>query len=159
VIASRCSGDRTEGVLTQLHGGKQFVAVCGRDGPCTIDGGVNLICVHVQARLCITGQVAQNLLVVLVSQSVGSTVGCEVHEVDVRVRLFNVVDLEGEVVRLINDQREVLVVQILSSDLSTTLVRTYGDFRFFDDSYGVTLCRDLTEISNVIVEMFILLLL
>src|SRR5690606_17822673 len=49
----------------------------------------------------------------------------------------------------INRQDKVLVFQILSNDLSTTLKTLDSDFRFLDDTNRVTKVLDLTEVIGV----------
>ena len=99
--------------------------------------------------LSIARQIAQNFLVVLVSQTISSSVGRKVHEVDVRVLLLNIIALEGEVVRLVDHQREVFILQVLSSDLGTTGVRGHRDFRLFHDTDRIAHLRDFTKVFAV----------
>ena len=149
-IANRTSGrDVTERGTRELHRSQQFVRTSSRDSTSTVDGRVHSVSVSMQSRLGIARQVAKNFLVVLVSQTISCTVRGEVHEVDVRMLLFNVIDFECEVVRLVHDQREVFVSQVLSLNLRTTSVRRNRDFRFLDDLHRVAHFSDFAKVVRV----------
>jgi hypothetical protein len=63
---------------------------------------------------------------------------------------LDVIHLEGKSISFVDDQSEVFVDDVLSSDLLTTGIRSDGDFRLFDNLYRVTKSRDFTKIKYVI---------
>ena len=149
MIASRSSRDVTKRAFDQLHRSQQFIVTCSRNCFGAVDLIVHSVSIAVQRGLLVARQVAQNFLVMLVSQTVSRPIGCKVHEVDVRVLLFNVINFESEVVCFVDNQREVFVVKVLCVDLRTTCVWRNADFRLFDDADGITLPGDFTEVVGV----------
>jgi hypothetical protein len=63
-----------------------------------------------------------------------------------RVCNLNVVGLEREVVGLVDYQREVFVIKVLSLNLSTTSVSRNTNLWLFNDTDGITLSRDFTKV-------------
>ena len=149
VVSFAGGGDVAEGVLTELHRSQQFVRASSRDSLGTVDNIVHSTSSSVDSSLLVARQVTKDFLVMLVSQTIGCTVGGQVHEVHMRVCFFDVIHFECKVVSLVDNQREVSVLQVLCLDLRTTSIRRHRDFRLFDDANSVTLCRDFTEVVRV----------
>jgi len=59
------------------------------------------------------------------------------------------IHFKSKVIRFIDNKRKVLIVKVLCLNLSTTLVGAHRDFRLFDDTNGITLGADFTEINYV----------
>ena len=149
-VTSRTSrSDVAKRRTRQLHGGQKFIRTSGRDSLRTIGRSVHGVSIGVKSRLSVTRQVAKNFLVILVSQTISRTVRGKVHKVDVRVLLLDVINFKGKVISLVDNQREVLIRQVLSSNLRTTGIRSHRNFRLFDDLNGVAVGRDFTKIIRV----------
>ena len=65
------------------------------------------------------------------------------------VSLFDVVYLESKIVCFVNDKTEVLVIQVLRSNLSASCILLNGDFWFLDYFNRVTVVRNLAEVVRI----------
>ena len=63
--------------------------------------------------------------------------------------IFQIIELEREVVRHVDDHREIGISQSLLRDVSTTSVGVDSDVRLFDDPDGVANVGDFTEVIIV----------
>ena len=60
-----------------------------------------------------------------------------------------IVNLKGKIIRLVNHQREVLVVKVLRLNLRTTVVLGDTNLRFLNDTNGVALRSNLSEVITL----------
>jgi hypothetical protein len=65
------------------------------------------------------------------------------------VSRLDVIDLEHEVVRLINNEAEVGISKSLSGNGCATLVAVNRDLGFFDDTNGITEVGDFAKVVGV----------
>ena len=143
VVASRSSGDVREVTLFQLVNSQQFVSTSSSVCFGAVDSGVDSVCSRV-AR-----QVLQHVGVHCVSHFIGSTICGQVHEVDVAVGLFDVIQFECKVVSFVDGQLEVSVNKVLGGHSGTTSKSVNSDVRLFHDANRVALSRDFTEVVVV----------
>ena len=149
-VTSRTSASQVAEVRTaQFHGSQQFVGTSGGNSFSAGSSGTGGVAVSMLSRLLEASQIRQHVLVVVVTQTIGSAVRCHLHKVHMRVSSFDVVDLEGVVVSLINNQSEVFVVEVLRCDLSTTSVGLDANLRLLDDLDGVPHISNFTEVIAV----------
>ena len=149
VTSRTSSGQVAEARTAQLHARQQFVVTSRGNSFSAGSSGTGGVAVSMLSRLLEASQICQHVLVVVVTQAIGSAVRCHLHEVHMRVSSFDVVDLEGVVVSLINNQSEVFVVEVLSSDLSTTSVGLDANLRLLDDFYTIPHVSDFTEVIAI----------
>ena len=142
-------GDVAKAVLGKLHAGEQFVSTGSRNSLGARSSRTSGRSISILSSLLEAAEIAKNVSIVLVTQTIGSTIRSQGHEVHMAVSSFDVIHFECEVVRLVNDQREILVIQILSSDLRTTSVGLNSQLGFFDDLNGISEVGDFAKVVGV----------
>eukprot|EP00939_MAST-03C_sp_MAST-3C-sp1_P002697 g2697.t1 len=98
---------------------------------------------------CVTGQVRHYVSVHCVGHFVCCTISCQSDMVDVGELLFDVIHFECEVVSLVDSQREVGIVELLSSDGGVALQSVDGYVWLFLDTNSIALVSNLTEVIVV----------
>ena len=156
MIISTRSSDVREVTLVQLVSCQQFVRTSRRVSFSARNNVINSVSNFVFSwRTCscrsqlVAGEVAKNFLVHLVCEAVCRTISCQVHEVDVAVCFFDVIQFECEVVSFIDNKLEVGVYQVLSSNSRATSVLVDSYFRLFHDANSVALICDFTKVVVV----------
>ena len=143
------SGKVAEGIAVELHRGQQLISTSRRICLRTREGSAGSVGIAVQSRLLETSEVAKDVLIEVVSESICSTIRGQREPIDVRLSGFDVVELEGKIVCLVNDEREIAVIKILSSDLRTASIRADINFRLQNHADCVPHPRDFTKVIGV----------